>query len=70
MGAVGILSDQSFQSLNEAVCEPTLKAIADMGFTHMTEIQVIEHEINFNGKMIQKHKPAFQRALVYSTLNI
>lgn len=40
MGAVGILSDQSFQSLNEAVCEPTLKAIVDMGFTHMTEIQV------------------------------
>ena len=40
MGAVGILSDQSFPSLNEAVCEPTLKAIADMGFTHMTEIQV------------------------------
>jgi hypothetical protein len=40
MGAVGILSDQSFASLQEAVCEPTLKGIADMGFTHMTAIQV------------------------------
>jgi hypothetical protein len=40
MGAVGILSDQSFESLKGAVCDPTLKGIAEMGFTHMTAIQV------------------------------
>ena len=40
MGAVGILSDQSFESLRGAVCEPTLKGIEEMGFTHMTAIQV------------------------------
>jgi hypothetical protein len=45
MGAVGILSDQSFESLKEAVCEPTLKGIADMGFTHMSAIQVGQFEI-------------------------
>lgn len=36
---MGILTDTSFKSLEEKVCEPTLKAVADMGFTHMTEIQ-------------------------------
>jgi len=39
MGAVGILSNQSFDSLKDAVCEPTLKGISEMGFTHMTAIQ-------------------------------
>ncbi|KAG8125127.1 hypothetical protein E2320_020425, partial [Naja naja] len=31
--------DTSFESLNDHVSENTLKGIADMGFTHMTEIQ-------------------------------
>ncbi len=35
----GILSDKSFESLKGHVCEATLKGIADMGFTHMTDIQ-------------------------------
>ncbi|XP_011688166.1 PREDICTED: probable ATP-dependent RNA helicase pitchoune [Wasmannia auropunctata] len=39
--AVGfeVTSDTSFSVLNEKVCENTLKAIKDMGFTNMTEIQ-------------------------------
>ena len=35
----GILSDKSFESLKNLVCEATLKGIEDMGFTHMTDIQ-------------------------------
>jgi ATP-dependent RNA helicase DDX18/HAS1 len=35
----GILSDKSFEGLKKHVCEATLKSIADMGFTHMTDIQ-------------------------------
>lgn len=35
----GILSDTSFSSLSDKVSENTLKGIADMGFTNMTEIQ-------------------------------
>ncbi|VEN47711.1 unnamed protein product, partial [Callosobruchus maculatus] len=34
-----ILSNRTFTSLKEKVCENTLKAIEDMGFTTMTEIQ-------------------------------
>lgn len=34
-----ILSNASFDTLKDKVCENTLKAIADMGFTQMTEIQ-------------------------------
>nr|CAH7728301.1 unnamed protein product [Callosobruchus chinensis] len=34
-----ILSNRTFSSLKEKVCENTLKAIEDMGFTTMTEIQ-------------------------------
>lgn len=34
-----ITKDNSFEILNERVCENTLKGIKDMGFTHMTEIQ-------------------------------
>lgn len=34
-----ILSDKTFESLKDVVCENTLKAIVDMGFTTMTEIQ-------------------------------
>lgn len=34
-----ILSNSSFESLKDKICENTLKAIADMGFTTMTEIQ-------------------------------
>jgi len=37
--AMCVSSDTSFASLETAVCELTLKAVADMGFTHMTEIQ-------------------------------
>ena len=37
--AQSILSDTSFTSLESRVCEPTLRAIVDMGFSHMTEIQ-------------------------------
>eukprot|EP00096_Caligus_rogercresseyi_P004032 TRINITY_DN1815_c0_g1_i1.p1 TRINITY_DN1815_c0_g1~~TRINITY_DN1815_c0_g1_i1.p1 ORF type:complete len:602 (+),score=165.27 TRINITY_DN1815_c0_g1_i1:29-1834(+) len=39
LGSVGILSDKSFTSLQESVCEQTLSGIQDMGFTQMTEIQ-------------------------------
>jgi len=35
----GILSDRSFASLKDKVCETSLKGIEEMGFTHMTEIQ-------------------------------
>ena len=43
-GAVSILSDKTFSGLAEAlgdggISEATLKGIADMGFTHMTDIQ-------------------------------
>lgn len=31
--------DRSFDSLKEHICENTMKAIKDMGFTNMTEIQ-------------------------------
>ncbi|XP_011147872.2 probable ATP-dependent RNA helicase pitchoune [Harpegnathos saltator] len=34
-----IVFDKNFSVLKEKVCEHTLKAIDDMGFTHMTEIQ-------------------------------
>ena len=34
-----ILSDSCFSSLEERVCSQTLRAICDMGFTKMTEIQ-------------------------------
>lgn len=36
---VSYLSNTSFESLCGLVSEPTLKAIAEMGFTQMTEIQ-------------------------------
>ncbi|XP_058789325.1 probable ATP-dependent RNA helicase pitchoune [Phymastichus coffea] len=36
---LAITTDRSFETLKDKVCESTLKAIADMGFTHMTEIQ-------------------------------
>lgn len=35
----GITSDATFASLAGAVSEPTLRGIADMGFTKMTAIQ-------------------------------
>lgn len=34
-----ITKDNSFEALQDRVCENTLKGIKDMGFTHMTEIQ-------------------------------
>lgn len=37
--ALEILSSLSFESLKDKVCESTLKGIADMGFTTMTQIQ-------------------------------
>lgn len=37
--ALEILSDCTFESLKEKVCELTLRGIADMGFTTLTEIQ-------------------------------
>ncbi|XP_013192385.1 probable ATP-dependent RNA helicase pitchoune isoform X1 [Amyelois transitella] len=37
--SLSILSEQKFSSLEGKVCEPTLMAIKDMGFTTMTEIQ-------------------------------
>ncbi|XP_034279645.1 ATP-dependent RNA helicase DDX18 [Pantherophis guttatus] len=39
LGLTGAFEDTSFESLNDLVSENTLKGIADMGFTHMTEIQ-------------------------------
>ncbi|XP_071954727.1 uncharacterized protein [Antedon mediterranea] len=38
-GTSTILTDTKFSSLQDRVCELTLKGISDMGFTHMTEIQ-------------------------------
>lgn len=38
--SAGILSDQSFSSLKDSVSELTLKAVEEMGFNKMTEIQV------------------------------
>lgn len=35
----GAFEDTSFASLASAVSENTLKAVKDMGFEHMTEIQ-------------------------------
>ena len=37
--ALQVSNDNSFASLEGHVCEQTLKAIADMGFSKMTEIQ-------------------------------
>ncbi|XP_066600587.1 probable ATP-dependent RNA helicase pitchoune isoform X1 [Prorops nasuta] len=37
--ALQIINDTSFSTLEISVCENTLKAIKDMGFTNMTEIQ-------------------------------
>ncbi|KAJ8961642.1 hypothetical protein NQ314_005894 [Rhamnusium bicolor] len=37
--ALEILSNSTFDSLKDKVCENTLRAIADMGFTTLTEIQ-------------------------------
>ncbi|CAI9604434.1 unnamed protein product [Staurois parvus] len=39
MGLTGAFEDTSFSSLSRLVNENTLRAIAEMGFTHMTEIQ-------------------------------
>ncbi|XP_020635273.3 ATP-dependent RNA helicase DDX18 [Pogona vitticeps] len=39
LGLTGAFEDTSFASLSDLVSENTLKGIADMGFTHMTEIQ-------------------------------
>ncbi|XP_063144792.1 ATP-dependent RNA helicase DDX18 [Candoia aspera] len=39
LGLTGAFEDTSFASLNGLVSENTLKGVADMGFTHMTEIQ-------------------------------
>ncbi|XP_003792676.1 ATP-dependent RNA helicase DDX18 [Otolemur garnettii] len=39
MGLTGAFEDTSFASLNDLVNENTLKAIKEMGFTNMTEIQ-------------------------------
>lgn len=38
-GVMGILSDKSFASMSEALSKATMQGIADMGFTHMTDIQ-------------------------------
>ncbi|CAK6973612.1 ATP-dependent RNA helicase DDX18 [Scomber scombrus] len=38
-GLTGAFEDTSFASLNELVSEHTLKAVKEMGFEHMTEIQ-------------------------------
>lgn len=39
VGMSNILSDKSFSSLESHVSEATMKGIAEMGFTHMTDIQ-------------------------------
>ncbi|XP_053327907.1 ATP-dependent RNA helicase DDX18 [Spea bombifrons] len=39
MGLTGAFEDTAFSSLADAVNENTLRAISEMGFTHMTEIQ-------------------------------
>ncbi|XP_065345874.1 probable ATP-dependent RNA helicase pitchoune [Cloeon dipterum] len=38
-GALQVLQDRSFSGLEGRVCSETMKGIADMGFTEMTEIQ-------------------------------
>ncbi|XP_040214294.1 ATP-dependent RNA helicase DDX18 [Rana temporaria] len=39
MGLTGAFEEESFSSLSSLVDESTLRAISEMGFTHMTEIQ-------------------------------
>ncbi|KAM5152940.1 ATP-dependent RNA helicase DDX18 isoform 1-T1 [Mantella aurantiaca] len=39
MGLTGAFEDTSFSSLSSLVNENTLRAVSEMGFTHMTEIQ-------------------------------
>ena len=50
----GILSDKSFESLKNLVCEATLKGIEDMGFTHMTDIQAKTIPHLLEGKLDKK----------------
>lgn len=45
-----ILSNSAFESLKERVCENTLRAIADMGFNNMTEIQLRSIPILLEGR--------------------
>ena len=40
VGMSNILSDKSFASLEAHVSEATMKGITEMGFSHMTDIQV------------------------------
>lgn len=55
---MGILSDQSFSSLEGSVSDLTLKAIEEMGFKKMTEIQVkmfregIQYSISANHRTL------------------
>ena len=44
--------DTSFETLKESVSEKTLKAISDMGFTHMTEIQHKSIAPLLNGRFV------------------
>lgn len=47
-----ILSERKFESLQGLVCENTLKAIADMGFATMTEIQARSIPPLLEGKLL------------------
>ena len=46
VGMSNILSDKSFASLEAHVSEATMKGITEMGFTHMTDIQVWVRDTN------------------------
>lgn len=54
---LSIVTDTSFASLKSSVCEETLRGVADMGFTHMTEIQAkcIPHLLE--GRLVHASTP-------------
>ena len=47
-----ISDDTSFDTLKEFVSEKTLKAVSDMGFTNMTEIQHKSIPPLLNGRLV------------------
>ena len=48
----GILTDTSFASLKDSISDLTLKAIEEMGFKKMTEIQVYYSSIDSNSRQL------------------
>jgi len=51
-GGFEIMSDTSFKSLEGKISKPTLDAIAEMGFLHMTEIQARTIPYLLEGRLV------------------